>query len=212
MVDSNLIFTEFLDFIDKLVPFTSDEKDILRRKISVVKFKKGEILFQQGVKSNYLYYIHKGIIRYFIDNETIKNKTYNFRNEGKTLSAYATYNYLDGFKSKLGVECLEDCIVVAIPTDTLQYVVENFQYGDRLGRYLAEIHVLELVDIILDRDCKSIMQRYEDLDKKFPNIHQRVSQHYIASYLGTTPVHLSRLKSKRREPVRTDSYVTIETL
>jgi CRP-like cAMP-binding protein len=198
MTESEIIFNEFFDFIDKLVPFSSDEKDTFRRKISIKKYKKGEIIIQQGLKSNYLFYIHKGIIRYFLDNETIKNKTYNFRCEGKTLTAYSTYNYYDGFKSKLSVECLEECTLVTIPVDTLQYVVENFDYGDRLGRYLAEIHVLELVDTILDRDCKSIMERYEDLDKKFPNINQRVSQHYIASYLGTTPVHLSRLKKNRK--------------
>ena len=39
-------------------------------------------------------------------------------------------------------------------------------------------------------------QRYQNLIKKRPHIIQRVPQHYIASYLGVSTVHLSRIKSK----------------
>jgi NADH:ubiquinone oxidoreductase subunit E len=112
------------------------------------------------------------------------------------VTGYSTYNYDQGFKSKMNVECLENCTFILIPVDTIHYVVENFKYGDRLGRYLAEKHILELVELLIDIDCKSIMERYNDLNVKYTNIHQRVSQHYIASCLGTTPVHLSRLKTK----------------
>ncbi|MEZ4902220.1 MAG: hypothetical protein R2822_10910 [Spirosomataceae bacterium] len=37
-------------------------------------------------------------------------------------------------------------------------------------------------------------QRYDNITGVFPNIHHRVPQHLIASYLGITSVHLSRLK------------------
>jgi DNA-directed RNA polymerase specialized sigma subunit len=39
-------------------------------------------------------------------------------------------------------------------------------------------------------------QRYLNLVKEKPQIVKRVPQHYIASYLGITTVHLSRIKSK----------------
>jgi CRP-like cAMP-binding protein len=159
----------------------------------IKEYKKGEIIIQEGVKSNYTYFIHKGIVRNFINQN---NKTFNFRSEGMIATGYSTFNYDQGFKSKMNVECLEDCTFILISVDTIHYLAENFKYGDRLGRYLAEKHTLELVDIILDRDCKSIMERYHELNIKYPNIHQRVSQQIIASFLGTTPVHLSRLKTK----------------
>jgi hypothetical protein len=43
----------------------------------------------------------------------------------------------------------------------------------------------------------TIIERLENIDKNFPNIHQRVPQYMIASYLGITPVHLSNLKKRR---------------
>ncbi|GAB1452410.1 hypothetical protein MASR2M47_24660 [Draconibacterium sp.] len=39
------------------------------------------------------------------------------------------------------------------------------------------------------------LERYNKLTAKFPNLFQRVSQHYIASYLNISLVHLSRLKN-----------------
>lgn len=193
MPNTTLIYDEFLDFIDKIIPLDIDEKDIFRRRIVIKKYKKGEIIIQEGVKSNYIYFIHKGIVRSFINN---KNKTFNFRSEGMIATGYSTFNYDQGFKSKMNVECLEDCTFILISVDSIHYVVENFKYGDRLVRYLAEKHILELVELLTDIDCKSIIERYNDLNIKFQNIHQRVSQHIIASFLGTTPVHLSRLKTK----------------
>ena len=192
MPNTTLIYDEFLDYIDKIIPLDMDERDIFRRKIVIKEYKKGKIIIQQGVKSNYIYFIHKGIVRNFLNN----NKTCNFRSEGMTVTGYSIYNRDQGFKSKMNVECLEDCTCVLIPVETMHYITENFKYGDRIGRYMAEKHILELVDVIVDRDCKSFIERYNDLNVKFQNIHQRVSQHIIASFLGTTPVHLSRLKTK----------------
>ena len=42
----------------------------------------------------------------------------------------------------------------------------------------------------------SPMQRYQNLLNDNPKIVQRVPQHYIASYLGISAVHLSRIKKQ----------------
>jgi CRP-like cAMP-binding protein len=39
-------------------------------------------------------------------------------------------------------------------------------------------------------------ERYQRLLEDSPEIIQRVPQHYIASYLGISPVHLSRIRNK----------------
>lgn len=51
--------------------------------------------------------------------------------------------------------------------------------------------------LFLSRIKNTPQQRYEELLKEYPNIIQRVSQHYIASYLGITPVSLSRIRNRR---------------
>ena len=119
MIESSLIYNKFLDYIDKITPLTSDERDIFLRKVMIKEYKKGEIIIQEGVKSNYIYFIHKGIVRNFINQN---NKTLNFRSEGMTVTGYSTYNYDQGFKSKTNVECLEDCTFIMIPVDTIKHL------------------------------------------------------------------------------------------
>ena len=44
---------------------------------------------------------------------------------------------------------------------------------------------------------KKTLPTYNNLEEKYPNIHNRIPQRMIASYLGITPVHLSNLKKSR---------------
>jgi CRP-like cAMP-binding protein len=40
-------------------------------------------------------------------------------------------------------------------------------------------------------------ERYEELIINHPEIIKRVPQHYIASYLGITPISLSRIRNRK---------------
>jgi hypothetical protein len=88
--------------------------------------------------------------------------------------------------------------MVQIPFSVIKFVIENIKSGERLGRGMAEGHVVEMLNYIINRDSKSIIERYDLLELEYPNIHQRVPQRLIASYLGITPVHLSNLKKNRK--------------
>jgi hypothetical protein len=44
----------------------------------------------------------------------------------------------------------------------------------------------------------SALERYQRFLREFPDVVERVPQHYVASYLGITPEALSRLKRSRK--------------
>ena len=91
---------------------------------------------------------------------------------------------------------MEDCELIRIPIQALKFMEEHSKDAHKVARYLAEAHTLELVSFIIDIDTMPVLERYNNLEKIFPNIHQRVPQHIIASYLRVTPVHLSNVKKK----------------
>jgi CRP-like cAMP-binding protein len=191
-------FEMFNGFIRKYVKITENELQDLNDKCRVVHFSKGDNIIKAGVTNHYFYFINRGIVKYYIDNEEGYTRVYNFRTENMTLAGYGPYNYVDHFKALMSVKCIEDCEMIQVPLDVLNYVVENYTTGERLGRYMAEAHVVELVNYIIDRDSKSIIEKYNALEESFANIHQRIPQYLIASYLGITPVHLSNLKKSRK--------------
>jgi CRP-like cAMP-binding protein len=191
-------FELFYGFISKYVKMTEKDLVELGQKCKLVKFSKGDVLIKSGVKSHYFYFIVKGIVQYYVENDEGHSKIYNFRTENMTIAGYGPYNYNNQFKALMSVKCIEECEMIQVTLDVLNYVVENYKFGERLGRYMAEAHVVELVNYIVDRDAKSIIEKYDHLEENFPNIHQRIPQYLIASYLGITPVHLCNLKKCRK--------------
>ena len=192
-------FEMFNLFITKHVEFTEAELVAFNKQCTQVKFTKGELIMKVGEVQKNLYFLTKGIIRNFVENSKGEIKIYNFRSENMIVTGYAPYNYEDNLKALVNVECLEDCTLIQVPFEAINYVINTMKLGDRLGRYMAEGHVVQMLHYVLQRDTKTIIERLESIDKSFPNIHQRVPQYMIASYLGITPVHLSNLKKRRLE-------------
>jgi len=184
-------FQSFNLFLSKYASFSTEELNALNEKCTIVSFKKWERFIRYNQVNNEIFFLNKGFVKYSIINQDGYEIVYTFRMEGMTVTAYSFYN---NNIAKFNVECLEDCEFVSIPVHALDFVVKNFKNGAILRGLLAEAHILELVNILTSRDTKSVMERYNEIDKQFPNIHQRVPQNLIASFLGVSQEHLSRLK------------------
>lgn len=190
-------FELFNRFLTMHVEMSAAELAVFNSKCEIVEFSKGEIVMKVGETQQSLYFISKGLVRNYIETDAGETKIYNFRTEGMQVTGYAAYNHKDNFKALVNVQCIEDSIMVKIPFLVIKYVIDHIKSGERLGRNMAEAHVVEMLNYIIERDSKSIIERYNNLEEKYPNIHNRVPQRMIASYLGITPVHLSNLKKSR---------------
>jgi CRP-like cAMP-binding protein len=191
-------FEMFNSFIRSQVEMTDAELESLNQKCEVVEFPKGALIIKVGEPQQNLYFITKGIVKNFIETDSGETKIYNFRTEGMQVNGYASYNYKDNLKALVNVRCIEECIMIQVPFSTIKYVIEHIKSGERLGRLMAESHIVQMLNYIIERDSKSIIERYENLEVEYPNIQNRVPQRLIASYLGITPVHLSNLKKSRK--------------
>jgi len=191
-------FLAFNNFIKEFVEISDAQIEDLNKKCEVVTFSKGHILMKAGEVQNSIFFLVKGFIENYIDTDGGDTKIYNFRMENMTVTGYASYNYNDQLRAIVNVRCLEDCIMIKVPFEVTRFVIENIKFGERLGRLIAENHIIEMVNYVVQRDTLSILDRYDSLEKLFPNIHQRIPQHKVASYLGITPVHLSNIKKKRQ--------------
>lgn len=181
-----------------IAPFGLNDVDfeVLVGYCEPMQFKKGDVVMKAGEKQSYIYFIAKGIIRNYVISQDGEIKTYGFRVENMLITGYGLHNYKNDYRAKVNIECLEECILIKIPLQALKFMEEHSKEAHKVGRYLAETHIIELVDFIIDIDTLPILERYNNLEKIFPNIHQRVPQHIIASYLRITPVHLSNVKKR----------------
>lgn len=188
----------FLQFQRFVAPFGLKDADfdILVQYCELLNFKKGDVVMKAGEKQGFIYFILKGIIRNFVYSQDGEIKTYGFRMENMLITGYGIHNYKKEYRSKVNIDCLEECDMIKIPLAALKFMEDQCTDAHKVARYLAEDHVIELVEFIIDIDTLPIFERYNNLENTFPNIHQRVPQHIIASYLGITPVHLSNIKKR----------------
>jgi CRP-like cAMP-binding protein len=107
-------------------------------------------------------------------------------------------SFLGNIPSPFSIETIEPCTLYLLPKAYVHKLFEDLKHEpaflDIILKVLAErqIHYMhEFVSFIRDTP----EQRYLNLLTERPHIIQRVPQHYIASYLGITRVHLSRIKS-----------------
>jgi hypothetical protein len=71
------------------------------------------------------------------------------------------------------------------------------KHGEKLGRLVAEQYFSYHDDRIKQTFSLTPKERYHKIEEVFPGILNRIPQHMIASYLGISSVHLSRIKNQK---------------
>lgn len=156
-------------------------------------FKRKALLSQEAKFITEVYFIKKGIIRVKIDDLGGTDHTIHFAIENQFIADYRAF--LTQQKSAYQLQALEDTETIVIPKSAIDWGYANLEQGEKLGRLIAEYYFIYLDSRIQHLYTLSPKARYDLMNEIFPNIHNRVPQHMIASYLGITPVHLSRLKN-----------------
>jgi len=154
------------------------------------------VLLEEGkVSQNYIF-IEKGCVRTFFNNNgNDKTVQFFFENEGLTSLESFTTNA----PSLFTIETIEPSIVYLLPKKYVTLLMDELGTEPGFAQMVLQMsgsrithYINEFVSFIRDTP----QQRYLNLLSHRPHIIQRVPQHYIASYLGVTTVHLSRIKSK----------------
>jgi len=153
------------------------------------------LLLQEGEISEHAYYIEKGVVRAWYNNDG-KDVTFQFFMENTMFSSLESFR--KGLPSMVSFETIEPCILWKISKSDAEAVLEEV-YEDKELRNMFMDSLFERVFDYMKHFFSFIKdtpkQRYISLAKERPEIIRRIPQHYIASYLGITTVHLSRIKS-----------------
>lgn len=154
------------------------------------------ILLEEGEISKRLFIIEKGCIRVWFNNNG-KDLTTQFFFENQSVASIESF--MKKIPSPVVIETIEASVIWWISKNDLDKILEEIkeipELRDRFITMLFERtfdYMKHFVSFIKD----SPTQRYLNLIEERPQVLQRVPQHYIASYLGVSTVHLSRIKSQ----------------
>jgi CRP-like cAMP-binding protein len=176
----------------QMINVSEDELNDFLNNAVIKTFKRQEILSRPNVVPNEIFFINKGLIRVLVTDNEGTEHTIHFALENQFIADYS--NFIQGQPSIYSLQTLEETEVVILPRTAIEWGYKNLTDGQKMGRLIAEYYFIYQDDRIKNLYVRTPKQRYDSITDVFPNIHNRVPQHMIASYLGITPIHLSRLK------------------
>jgi CRP-like cAMP-binding protein len=185
----------YLSSVKSLCPqVTEAELDYLKRDLKVSELKQKEFFIHANTIQKEIGFIFSGLIRAFYIDNNGNEISVNFFGE----NGYATHYtaFITQTPSKYYFQCIEPTVVVTITYKHIQEGYEKFSIFERYGRLVAE-EVLKMqqqrIEGFLFENAES---RYLAFIKKNPDLFNRISISYLASYLGIERQSLTRIRKK----------------
>ncbi len=183
----------------RLFPLDDNNLQELLNAVSFKEISSGTILLSEGEIATKLLIVIKGCLREYFIKEDGTEITFEFFFENQMVASFESAT--TGVPSRLYIEAIEDSIIGFIPMKTLQGIVGKFDYmREGFNRFLMKRLVYFMnrcSSYILDNPEK----RYLKLVEERPDLVARLPKQYIASYLGVTPVSLSRIRSRLKKRI-----------
>ncbi len=156
-------------------------------------FKKGTFLLKPDQYISDFYFMKEGCVSFY----TVEGGTtriMEFFTEGYFFTDL--YALIQEIPSVAYLEALEDITVYTISKIDQQKIYDHSHQLERFGRLSMQRTFVINFQRINQHRSLSNQERYLELLKKRPTLFQRVPQYLIASYLGLTPVGLSKIRKR----------------
>lgn len=154
--------------------------------------KKGEYFVQEGQKCSEVAFIANGVFRSFYITPNGNEMTYCFRFPGEMVAAYSAF--ITGNGSVEYIQALADSELLVIPKDQIDQLLEKNPSWIHFLKIIAEQQYLELEGRVFQLQRDSAQERYQNLIENQPEYIRQISVQHLASYLGITQRHLSRIR------------------
>lgn len=158
-----------------------------------VRFKKREVIVQEGTKNTNLYLIKEGIWRGHYLKDGVDTSIW-FASKGE--AAFSVWGYVDYSYSQISIEAMSDSIAYCISKAALNELYSTSIGLANLGRRLMEHQLLTTENWLISAGSPRAKERYLTLIKETPELLLHVPLKYIASYLWITPQSLSRIRAE----------------
>jgi len=195
-MDTLSALNTFREQIEKYVVFNEAEWIVFQQHVSFRYLKKKKNFTEPDMVSNDIGFIIAGAVRYF------------YMKDGEEITGYFSFEneFVGSYKSFLTqlpginyIQALADTYIITISYQNMQQMLANPMLAykmERFGRLIAEHYLICYEDRMASFINNTPEERYLQLLSTGKEILQRMPQHYIAHFLGITPVSLSRIRRR----------------
>lgn len=186
--------SEIEDSIIQLTDLTESEISEFTKIARIKTFEKKSYFIREGQIPNELGFVLSGLFRYVYISEQGKELTKVFMPEKSFISSYSAM--ISQTASFFFIEAIEQSKVLVISNNNWEKLkTQNPKWNLLLIKLLEKGYAVkekrEREFLLLDAES-----RYKIFLEEYPSLENKVKQNMIASYLGITPIALSRIRKK----------------
>ena len=181
-----------INYFNSVHPISDKAAEAVSAMAKLIHLKKYAELQPIGHTCKTIYFLKHGLARIYYFKEDIDiTESFSFEN-----SIVVRYESLfNGQASRKAIQVLEDSEVVSLDAYKFFALFKEFPDLEKAFNNIVK-------NALIDNNCRiesiqfhSAEERYNDLIKEQPDVIKRVPLKYIASFLGITPVSLSRIRA-----------------
>jgi len=178
--------------LNAISPLSSSSWEQAKPFFEKISIKESEHLIQAEDRVEHMYFMTKGLARYYY--LTLEGKEFNksFSVPGNVVSSISSL--VLNVPSPFYLQCFEECSFISIAfKDFTSLTNENMQFA-QLGLRMLEKLAIKKEQRESDFLLLDATQRYEQFLEEYTNITNKIPNYHIASYLGISEVTLSRIR------------------
>ncbi len=157
----------------------------------IIHLKKNEFFVKEGEVCLNFCYLQSGILQHSIDVLNEEKTTYLALRNSVTTSLNS---FLFEKPSRKNIKAIADCKLWVVDLKKFKELIENNKAFHQFYYNIIEKQICLIDDYRIDLLTLTPEERYKKLLTTEPNLLQEVPLHYLASFLGISSRHMSRIR------------------
>lgn len=174
--------------------FSSSEIDYFLSHGEEKIVQKGEYFLKEGQVANKFAFIQLGILRSFYYSNNSEEVTYCFSFPGELIAGYSSF--ITQEPTRENIQAINKCLLLQFPKTLMDELIEANRNWLLFSKNIAENQYVKLENRIFILQKENARTKYKELIEKQTEYLQNIPLGYLASYLGVSQRHLSRLRKQ----------------
>lgn len=169
--------------------------DAFKNSFDTLHLKKNEYLVKEGEVCQYFCFLEKGVLQHAINTEKEEKTTYLALPQTITTSLKS---FLTQSPSQKSIKAIADTTLKTLSHKAFQNLLHNNPNFKQFYYNLIEKQICLIDDYRIDLLTLTPEERYQKLLANEPKLLQEIPLHYLASFLGISSRHMSRIRQNTK--------------
>lgn len=187
-------YNELRASFENIISLNEDEWNHIENRFKLKHVPAKTYLTSLGEIEREAYFIIQGIVRLFCLNPKKEEITIFLFKENYFASSY--HSFITQTPSSQALETLEDTTLLSINKKALDELYRLVPKMNLITRVIADQRFINSQAIFTSQIMLTAEERYLQFEKNHGDLLLRVPHHIIASFLGITPVSMSRIRKR----------------